>query len=112
MTDVWFYNQVVEVETQLDPEEVLSLTRRIEDELGRDHSESLSSRPIDIDILLAGKQSVNTRNLEIPHPRMVERNFVLVPLAEIAPDVRHPVSKEKIEDLLEKSKDRSRVKKL
>jgi 2-amino-4-hydroxy-6-hydroxymethyldihydropteridine diphosphokinase len=61
---------------------------------------------------LAGERAVNSRNLKIPHPRMVERNFVLMPLAEIAPDVKHPVLDENIKDLLVKSKDRARVKKV
>ena len=112
VTEFWFYNQVLEVETSVVPEELLIQIKRIEEQMGRVHVGCLSSRSIDIDILLAGKKTVSTKNLQIPHPRMAERNFVLCPLAEIAPEVKHPVLNEKIESLLEKSKDRSFVKKL
>ncbi len=111
-TDAWFFNQVLEVETRFAPEELLLLVKRIEKQLGRDQAEYQTSRSIDIDILLAGEITVNTRNLQIPHSRMVERNFVLVPLHEIAPEAIHPVLKKKIEDLLENSPDRARVKKI
>jgi 2-amino-4-hydroxy-6-hydroxymethyldihydropteridine diphosphokinase len=112
VTEFWFYNQVLEVETSVVPEELLIQIKRIEEQMGRVHVGCLSSRSIDIDILLAGKKTVSTKNLQIPHPRMAERNFVLCPLAEIAPEVKHPVLNEKIESLLEKSKDRSFMKKL
>jgi 2-amino-4-hydroxy-6-hydroxymethyldihydropteridine diphosphokinase len=111
-TDCWFYNQVLEVETCFVPEELLRHVKHIEAQMGRVHSGCLRSRSIDIDILLAGKKTVNTKSLQIPHPRMEKRNFVLFPLAEIAPNVKHPVFHEKIKDLLDKSKDRSCVKKL
>ena len=112
VTEFWFYNQVLEVETSVVPEELLLHVKNIEEHMGRVHARCLSSRSIDIDILLAGKKTVSTKNLQIPHPRMAERKFVLCPLAEIAPEVKHPVLNEKIKDLLEKSKDRSFVKKL
>ncbi len=112
VADFWFYNQVLEVETSFVPEELLVQVKRIEEQMGRVHVGCLSSRSIDIDILLAGEKTVSTKILQIPHPRMAERNFVLCPLAEIAPEVKHPVLNEKIKDLLEKSKDRSYVKKL
>lgn len=111
-TESWFYNQVLEVETGLVPEELLLQVKRIEKQMGRVYIESLSSRPIDIDILLAGEETMNTESLQIPHSRITERNFVLYPLAEIAPEVIHPILNEKILDLLEKSEDRFIVKKL
>lgn len=111
-TESWFYNQVLEVETGLVPEELLLQVKRIEKQMGRVYQKSLSSRPIDIDILLAGEETMNTESLQIPHSRMTERNFVLYPLAEIAPEVIHPILNEKILDLLEKSEDRFIVKKL
>lgn len=107
----WFYNQVLEVETGLVPDKFLLQLKRIEKRMGRVHTERQSSRPIDIDILLAGEETVSTESLEIPHPRMTERNFVLRPLAEIAPEFKHPVLDETIKDLLTKSKDCSKVKK-
>jgi 2-amino-4-hydroxy-6-hydroxymethyldihydropteridine diphosphokinase len=112
VSESWFYNQVVEVETVLIPEELLLLVKHIEDQMDRIQTKSLSSRPIDVDILLAGEKTVNTEILQIPHPRMIKRNFVLYPLAEIAPDVKHPVLDEKIIDILKRSKDRFCVKKL
>jgi len=112
VNESWFYNQVLEIETGFCPEELLFQLKRIEKQMGRLHTESLSSRPIDIDILLAGKKTVDAKNLQIPHPRMGERNFVLFPLAEIAPDANHPVLNAKIKELLKKSKDRSCVKKI
>jgi 2-amino-4-hydroxy-6-hydroxymethyldihydropteridine diphosphokinase len=108
----WFYNQVLEVETHFSPERLLFLLKSIEEHMGRVPKECLSSRSIDIDVLLAEDKTVNTESLQIPHPRMAERNFVLLPLAEIAPDVKHPVFKVNVKDLLEKSNDRSRVIKL
>lgn len=111
-TELWFFNQVIEVETSFQPEELLNHVKRIEDQMGRVHRGSISSRSIDIDILLAGEKTVNTKSLRIPHPRMAKRNFVLYPLSEIAPDFKHPVLNETMKDLMEKSKDRSRVKNL
>ncbi len=112
LTGPWFYNQVLEVKTDFAPEELLLCVKSIEKQMGRVRTERFSSRPIDIDILLAENKTVNTPILKIPHPRMTERNFVLIPLAEIASEATHPVLKEKIKNLLVKSEDRSIVKKL
>lgn len=112
LTESWFYNQVLEVKTRLGPKEILLRVQRIEEMMGRIREESVSSRTIDIDILLAGKKTWSDERLQIPHPRMTERNFVLRPLAEIAPKAKHPILNEKIEDLLKKSEDRSCVVKL
>jgi 7,8-dihydro-6-hydroxymethylpterin-pyrophosphokinase len=70
--------------------------------MGRQPGPVNSPRPIDIDILFYGNLVISTPELVIPHPRLMERAFVLVPLAEIAPDFIHPVSKVKIKDLLQK----------
>jgi 2-amino-4-hydroxy-6-hydroxymethyldihydropteridine diphosphokinase len=93
-----FLNLACEAFTRLTPEGLLALVKGIELKMGR-YSRSGEPRIIDIDILLYGDQTVNIKDLVIPHPRMAERSFVLVPLAEIAPDVIHPVLKKKIKEL-------------
>ncbi|KPJ64158.1 hypothetical protein AMJ44_13290 [candidate division WOR-1 bacterium DG_54_3] len=108
----WFYNQVAEVEASLSPLELLKLIKKIEQRMGRKDSLQKTSRKIDIDILLAGEKVVRTRKLVIPHPRLERRNFALLPLSEIAPDVVHPVLKAKIKDLAKKSGDSSVVRKI
>ncbi|USN58804.1 MAG: 2-amino-4-hydroxy-6-hydroxymethyldihydropteridine diphosphokinase [Candidatus Peribacteria bacterium] len=82
-----FLNQVVEVETDFKPEELLRICKQLEDELGREKTIRFGPRSIDIDILIYGDVSLKTETLELPHPRMCERDFVLVPLREIAPDI-------------------------
>lgn len=85
-----FFNAVLAIETALSPKALLKECRRIESDLGRSRSESLD-RAIDLDILLYGELVVRESGLEIPHPRMTERRFVLTPLSEISPDLQHPV---------------------
>jgi 2-amino-4-hydroxy-6-hydroxymethyldihydropteridine diphosphokinase len=111
-TESWFYNQVLEVETDVPPEELIHRVKCIEEDMGRTRAMNLGSRSIDIDILLAGEKIVNTKSLKIPHPQLANRNFVLCPLAEIAPEIVHPLLKEKITKLLERSEDPSQVKKI
>ncbi len=86
-----FLNGVVRLETDLQPDELLVETRAIERKLGRDPLRRAGSRTIDIDILLYGRQVIKRPGLEIPHPRLHQRAFVLVPLAELMPDIVHPV---------------------
>ncbi len=93
-----FLNLACEVFTRLSPEGLLALLKGIEQKMGR-YSRSGEPRIIDIDIVLFGDQVVNTPNLVIPHPKMHERAFVLIPLAEIAPDFVHPVLKKTIKEL-------------
>jgi 2-amino-4-hydroxy-6-hydroxymethyldihydropteridine diphosphokinase len=88
-----FLNYVVEMETALTPQQLLAGILAIECDMGRNRAEQLPKGPrtIDIDILLFGDTVVHSPELTVPHPAMHERRFVLEPLAEIAPDVRHPL---------------------
>jgi 2-amino-4-hydroxy-6-hydroxymethyldihydropteridine diphosphokinase len=97
----WFLNLVVEAGTALLPMQLLACTGRIERALGRIRSTPKGPRTIDIDILLYGSATVRSAKLEIPHPRMAERRFVLAPLADLAPELRHPVLHKTIRELLE-----------
>jgi 2-amino-4-hydroxy-6-hydroxymethyldihydropteridine diphosphokinase len=94
----WFLNMAVEVETELLPLELLAAIRKIENEMGRQRIIPKGPRTIDIDILFYGNLIIATRDLEIPHPRLTQRSFVLDPLSEIAPDLRHPVTGQSIRE--------------
>ncbi len=87
----WFLNQVIEAETELLPLKLLHSLLRIEREMGRRRLVSKGPRVIDLDLLLYGKSVIRTKELDIPHPRISERRFVLEPLAELDPDLRIPV---------------------
>lgn len=105
----WFLNQVLEVEADLSPDQVLERVKKIETEMKRVTTVPKGPRIIDIDILLAGQSIIRSRELEIPHPRMHRRNFVLVPLCEIAPDVVHPVFKKTLKKVLHETDDTAEV---
>lgn len=106
----WFFNQVIEIETGMAPSGLLDLIKRIEKLMGRNTLIQKGPRVIDIDILLAENKVIHTKELSIPHPRLDKRNFVLIPFAEISPGTVHPLLKENIQSLLDKSSDCSTVK--
>jgi 2-amino-4-hydroxy-6-hydroxymethyldihydropteridine diphosphokinase len=97
----WFLNMAVEAETTLFPMQLLARTSRIERALGRVRTIANGPRTLDIDILLYGNAVVRSLRLEIPHPRLHERRFVLAPLADLTPDLRHPVLRKTVRQLLE-----------
>ena len=129
----WFLNCVVEVEVEteplgreglggggalapqhltphyLPPQQLMQALLEIERSMGRERVTPKGPRIIDMDILLYGSEVVREAQLEIPHPRMAERRFVLVPFAEIAPEAVHPVLKKTIRELLSETRDRSEV---
>ena len=106
-----FFNQALEVSTDLSPLEVLDAVQRIESELGRNRAaETLEkartgapyvSRPIDIDILFYDDEIIDTERLTVPHPRLAEREFVLVPLCEIVRSRKHPVTGLSVGEMLD-----------
>ena len=109
-SDDIFWNQAIEISTKLFPEEVLKQTQQIESELGRIRKTSqYDSRIIDIDILFYGDQVIELENLIVPHPRIQERKFALVPLCEIAPELIHPVFQKSMQQLLEECTDLLKV---
>ena len=98
-----FLNQVIKAKTYLDPEPLLKHLKRLEVALGRKESFLNGPRLIDIDILFYDELVVDKPSLVIPHPRLHERGFVLLPLMEIAPDLVHPVIKKSIREMAESS---------
>ena len=109
----WFLNQVVAVETNPEPLVLLEKTQQIEQIMGRVRTNNgYQPRTIDIDILLYDNQIINTPELVIPHPRMAQRMFVLQPMAELAPDMEHPVLHRTMSYLKKHCKDTKKVERI
>lgn len=103
----WFLNIIVEIKTSLNPQELLSKCQEIENFLGRDRNCEVrwGERTVDVDILFYGKEIINEPNLTVPHKRIHERAFVLVPLLELIPDFIHPVLNKSISQLYDELED-------
>lgn len=105
----WFVNCAAEAETELMPLRLLETLKRVERALGRRRGTPQGPRAIDIDILLYENLVVRSARLTIPHPRLEERRFVLAPLCELAPHLRHPVTERTVAEMLAGARDSSQV---
>jgi 2-amino-4-hydroxy-6-hydroxymethyldihydropteridine diphosphokinase len=95
----WFLNCAIKLDTEKMPKQLLAGILDVEQQMGRRRTQKKGPRTIDIDVLLFGNSIIDTKGLTIPHPAMHERRFVLEPLAEIAPEMRHPVFKRTVREL-------------
>lgn len=105
----WFVNCAAEVETTLTPHQLLRKVKSIERALGRRRGKPKGPRLIDIDILLYENEVVHSPGLDIPHPGLTKRRFVLVPLREIAPTAKHPANGKTVRQMLRDTADRSKA---
>ncbi len=108
----WFVNGVIKIETDLEPFPLLKVLKDIERKLGRRETVRWGPRAIDLDILLFDDQTMETEELQIPHPRMAERQFVLIPLLEIDGGLLHPESGKALRRLLEEIEEDQGVERL
>ncbi len=106
---VWFINGAASLETNLSPKDLLGSLLRIEAEMGRERSLPGAPRTIDLDLLFYNDKVIKSPGLSVPHPRIQERKFVLVPLYDIAPNYVHPVLRQTVAQLLEQCPDRNTV---
>jgi len=111
LDQAWFLNMAIEAETELGALELLHALGAIETQMGSKKVIAKGPRLIDMDILLYGDQVIDTPELQVPHPRMHLRRFVLEPLAEIAPSVRHPILHLSATEVLARTPDKSAVRK-
>jgi 2-amino-4-hydroxy-6-hydroxymethyldihydropteridine diphosphokinase len=108
----WFLNCALALETNRPPQHVLEEILAIERDMGRERTRRKGPRKIDIDVLLFGDRTIDSPQLKIPHPAMHQRRFVLEPLAEIAPEARHPLLKKTVRELLAELSDGQTVRRL
>lgn len=105
----WFLNQIVKIETTLGPEELLKVAESIESDLGRTEKHNLGPREIDIDIVLYNNEVIDLPELQIPHRHMNDRQFILIPLIELDPHIKDPVSGKLYKTILEDVKDEHKI---
>ena len=108
----WFVNGVIKIETDLEALDLLRSMKEIENRLGRRKTFHWGPRTLDLDLLLFDDQIIDTEDLSVPHPRIQERQFVLIPLAEIDHHLIHPVLKKSVQELLDNFKQDQGVQKL
>jgi 2-amino-4-hydroxy-6-hydroxymethyldihydropteridine diphosphokinase len=108
----WFLNGVMQVETDITPQSLLTVCREIERSLGRDPEHRSGPRTIDLDILLYGDRMFQEQELTVPHPRLHLRRFVLEPLVELDPTLVHPALKQTVSQLLAQLTDRHQVRRI
>ncbi len=107
--DDWFLNGVVQLETDITPKSLMTILREIERALGRDEDNRSGPRTIDLDILFYGQQVIDEPDLAVPHPRMHQRRFVLMPLSELDPLFLHPLLRRTVNQLLSEAGKQSEV---
>ena len=110
--EMWFYNGVVRIETQLQPAHIWAICQETERSLGRESHNRNSSRTIDLDFLFYGQQIIDAPPLTIPHPRLHQRRFVLLPMTELDPGWVHPQQHQTMQSLLDNLSDTHQVRKL
>ena len=108
----WFLNGVVQIETDVTPQSLLTVCREIERSLGRDPEHRSGPRTLDLDILLYGDRVIEEKHFVVPHPRLHLRRFVLKPLVEIEPALIHPVLRQSASQLLARLTDKHQVRRL